>query len=136
MYLRQDRYSQFSLGNAFGLFMVVLSAIGFNLFSCSGVIISDTILPEEVKIVPDDHELYDGRQVVFANESGSWSPVLPSSLSGRKYYHYEDLMGVSGVVEGEYEIDHGRYVVIRFADGTLVKVASEVFLEVTDFIKE
>lgn len=113
-----------------GLFILLIS---FVFLSCTSIFISDTILPDEVKIVSEDYELYDGRPVIFFVEDGSWPAKLPSSLSGRKVYQYEELSRLSGIVEGEYEIDHGRYFVIRLADNTLVKVHSEIFLEVTNF---
>jgi len=113
-----------------GLFIFLNS---FVFLSCTSIYISDTILPDDVKIVSEDYELFDGRPVIFSLEDGLWPAKLPSSLSGRKVYRYEDLNGRGGIVEGEYQIDHGRYFVIRLADNILVKVHSEIFLEVTNF---
>ncbi|HIM83008.1 MAG TPA: hypothetical protein EYM55_00085 [Candidatus Marinimicrobia bacterium] len=86
-----------------------------------------------MKVVSTDYELYDGRSVVFSSEIDSWPEKFPSSLSGRKLYRFEDLNSKNGIVEGEYKIDHGRYIVMRLADDTLVKVPKEVFLVITDF---
>ena len=113
--------------------IVTFLLISFGFISCTEIFISDSLLPENVKVVSTDYELYDGRTVVFSSEIDSWSEKFPSSLSGRKLYRFEDLNSKNGIVEGEYKIDHGRYIVIRLADDTLVKVPKEVFLVITDF---
>ena len=113
--------------------IVTFLLIGFGFISCAEIFISDFLLPENVKIVSTDYELYDGRSVVFSREIDSWPEKFPSSLSGRKLYRFEDLNSKNGIVEGEYKIDHGRYIVIRLADDTLVKVPKEVFLVITEF---
>ena len=116
--------------------IVTFLLIGFGFISCTEIFISDSLLPENVKIVTTDYELYDGRYVVFNSKFDSWPEKFPFSLSGRKLYRFEDLNSKSGIVEGEYKIEHGRYLVIRLADDTLVKVPKEVFLEVTYFADE
>ena len=113
-----------------------LLIVCFGFISCTDIFVSDTLLPEDVKVVSEDYELYDGRSVVFTAEKGSWSAKPPSSLSGRKVYSYEDLNSKKGIVEGEYKIDHWRYIVIRLANDKLVKVPKEVFFNVTQFIDD
>jgi len=116
--------------------IVTFLLISFGFISCTEIFISDSLLPENVKVISTDYELYDRRSVVFSSEIDSWPEKFPSSLSGRKLYRFEDLNSKSGIVEGEYKIDHGRYIVMRLADDTLVKVPKEVFLEVTYFADE
>jgi|TARA_B100000035_G_scaffold129116_1_gene109765 hypothetical protein len=108
--------------------------LGF--ISCIDIIISDTLLPEDVKVVSEDYELFDGRSLVFSAEKGLWFAKPPSSLSGRKVYNYKDLNSKKGIVEGEYKIDHEHYIVIRLDGDILIKVPKEVFFNVTQFIDD
>ena len=103
--------------------------------SCSRFLVFDTILPENFIQVAQEHILYDEKKVIFLpNINGQ--KELPSSISGRETYTYGDLSDRTGKVEGEYVLLGGNYYIIRLENKKLIKVPSEDFLIVTDFIIE
>jgi len=103
--------------------------------ACSRFLVSDTIIPEKLIQVPQDHILYDERKVIFLPNIND-QKEFPSSISGRETYTYDDLSKQTGKVEGEYVLLGGNYYIIRLEDKKLIKIPSEDFLIVTDFIFE
>ena len=103
--------------------------------ACSRFLVSDTIIPEKLIQVPQDHILYDERKVIFLPNINDQNE-FPSSISGRETYTYDDLSKQTGKVEGEYVLLGGDYYIIRLEDKKLIKIPSEDFLIVTDFIFE
>ena len=103
--------------------------------ACSKFLVSDTILPENLIQVAQDHTLYDEKKVIFLPNIND-RKEFPSSISGRETYTYDDLSERTGKVEGEYVLLGRDYYIIRLENKKLIKVPSKDFLIVTDFIIE
>ena len=103
--------------------------------ACGRFLVSDTILPENLIQVAQDHILYDEKKVIFLPNIYD-QKEFPSSISGQETYTYDDLSDRTGKVEGEYVLLGGDYYIIRLENKKLIKVPSEDFLIVTDFIIE
>jgi len=103
--------------------------------ACGRFFVSDTILPENLIQVAQDHILYDEKKVIFLPNIND-QKEFPSSISGQETYTYDDLSERTGKVEGEYVLLGGDYYIIRLENKKLIKVPSEDFLIVTDFIIE
>lgn len=103
------------------------------IFSCTPNYISDSDIPEEVKIVQGDYPVYDGKAVRFSNIENKYKP---SSISGRRQYNWSELAEKNGTVIGEFELPHGRYYIIEMEDLKLIKIPSAIFLEIVIFPEE
>ena len=101
--------------------------------ACTRFLVSDTILPEQVIQVVPEHILYDGRSIIFLPTLNNQKEI-PSSISGRKKYTYDNLSEQTGKVEGEYLLTGGVYFIIRLENEKLIKIPSKDFLIVTNFI--
>ena len=108
----------------------------FSIIACGRFLVSDTILPKNFIQVAQDHILYDGRKIIFLQQDINDQKEFPSSISGRETYSYDALSKQTGIVEGEYILLGGNYYIIRLENKKLIKVPSEDFLLVTDFIIE
>ncbi len=107
--------------------------IFFLIISCTAYYISDTDIPEDVKIVSEDYPLYDGKVIRIIGNDRDFNP---SSLSGRRQYMWEELSEKYGTVMGEYELPGGRYYIVEMDDLKLIKIPSIIFLEVIIFPDE
>ncbi|MDP6230471.1 MAG: hypothetical protein QF765_07235 [Candidatus Marinimicrobia bacterium] len=103
------------------------------MFSCTSYFISDTNLPEDVKIVSEDYPLYDGKVIRIIGNDRDYTS---SSLSGRRQYMWEELSEKHGTVMGEYELPDGRYYIVEMDDLLLIKIPSVIFLKVVIFPDE
>ena len=102
--------------------------------ACTQIYISDTLIPDKTKRVPEDYALYDGMGVAFkVDVDAEYVVEMPSSLSGRRTYQYKELQSKTGIVVGEFEFHPGNYFIIRLEDESLVKVPSKDFFKTTYF---
>ena len=103
------------------------------IMTCTPYYISDDDIPNEVKIISEDHPLYDGKRVRFI---GYNSDYRSSSISGRRQYMWEELAEKNGRVIGEFELPNGRYYIVEMDDLKLIKIPSSIFLDVIIFPEE
>jgi len=103
------------------------------IISCTSYYISDTDIPEDVKIVSEDYPLYEGKVIRIIGNDRDYNP---SSLSGKRQYMWEELSEKYGTVMGEYELPGGRYYIVEMDDLKLIKIPSIIFLEVIIFPDE
>ncbi len=102
--------------------------------SCTSGYISDQLLPNSVKIVPQDYPLYDGKLIYFSVADIHHN--LPTSISGREQYTWEELTDISGIVVGEYTLPNGNYYIIQLENGAYIKIPSLLFFNVVRFIDQ
>lgn len=103
------------------------------IFSCTSYYISDTDLPEDVKVVSENYPLFDGKAIRIIGNDRDYTP---SSLSGRRQYTWEELSEKYGTVMGEYELPGGRYYIVEMDNLLLIKIPSIIFLKVVIFPDE
>ncbi len=111
----------------------LISFIFILIISCTSYYISDTDIPEDVKIVSEDFPLYDGKTIRI---TGNDNDYRPSSISGRRQFMWEELSEQYGTVMGEYELPNGRYYIVEMEDLKLIKIPSIIFLKVVIFPDE
>jgi len=107
--------------------------IGFSIVGCGTTYISDTLLPEHTIPISKDHILYDGEKVSFIQPTYTID-INPSTISGRIEFSYQELLGKTAIVEGEYMLHNGPFYILRLEDNSLIKIPSKAFLKVVTFL--
>jgi len=94
--------------------------------------ISDTLLPEQTIPISKDHILYDGKSITFISPADSLV-TIPTSISGRVELSYNELVGMTAIVEGEFLLQAGRFYILRLPDSSLIKIPNDDLLKVVSF---